>query len=99
LEECVDVRQSEGQVAASITRAQLTSSDEDETVRYRECRRLAKVVVASGFLGIVYPSAAATWSDAWNLVLFEAASPGRWASGPATKVPLPELSAAQVKFL
>lgn len=95
---CVDVRDAAGQLAAGIAEARLTSSESDESIRYAECRALASDAIASGAVGIAYPSAAAAWST-WNLVLFGDRSTSTWVSHGFRVVARPMVSGSDVRTL
>lgn len=94
--DCLDVRDAPEQLAVGITVERLTSSEVDEGSRYGECRALARQVVNARLTGIFYPSAAATWSPAWNLVLFAASDPVEWECLEHRPVDRPRLDAAEV---
>ena len=96
--ECLDVRTDENADACGVGRARLTSSDEDENVRYVECRLLAEAVITCGGVGIAYPSAAALWGQ-WNLVLFGDPERGRWLSVGVSSVARPVVSRDDVAAL
>ena len=95
--ECLDVRDAAKASVAEIDFDRLRSSDDDEGVRYAECRQLADEVEAVDGVGIGYPSAAYR-RDGWNLVAFGAPN-GGWRSRSATEVTPPAMDAADVEVL
>lgn len=97
--DCLDLRGKPSRSAVGITLERLTSSETDETVRYQECRELAADVVREALVGVVYPSAAATWNDAWNLVLLGDQSSRTWECKGHSQVPPPHLAAGEVSSL
>ncbi len=94
--DCLDVRNPDQADAVGIPFDRLLSSEADETIRYSECRELAKEAIAAGRCGLTYPSAAATW-DTWNLVLF--GDPGPWTASGHMEVARPRMAAADVNPL
>jgi hypothetical protein len=97
--DCLDVRQVSSSTTIGFPHARLGSSDDDEAVRYSECRALGADAVAAGLCGLAYLSAAATWAT-WNLVLFgESNEPGRWQLLSCAPVARPVLAAADVNVL
>lgn len=97
--ECLDVLEAASRGTVGISLGLLTSSDVDEVARYLECRELAREVVMEGLTGIFFPSAAATWSPAWNLVLFAEQTPVPWTCLNHREVAPPRLAAADVRSL
>ena len=95
---CLDVRADQDAEACGINRARLVSSEEDEGVRYAECRLLAEAVIESEGVGIAYPSAAASWGQ-WNLVLFGDPQGGKWLSLEVSAVARPVVSREHVAVL
>lgn len=96
---CLDVRDSAGQAAVGIEAERLTSSDQEDDVRYAECRQLADDTVAGGMIGIGYPSAAAQWQT-WNVVLFDDQDTARWTCSAVAEVStLPEVLPTEVNVL
>jgi hypothetical protein len=93
----LDVRTQIGQVAVGISFLQLTSSDANESVRYADCHRLAIAVFAQNLSGIAYPSAAAKWSGAWNLVLFGDQDTKKWTSTGHFHMTRPLLTAGEIR--
>ena len=87
----LDVRDEIGQASVGISLRQLTSSDVHESARYSDCQRLAAAVLVAGMSGIAYPSAAAKWAGAWNLVLFGDQDLMIWQSISYSRVPRPLL--------
>lgn len=96
--ECVDVRTPAGQSQVGIATDRLTSSEDDEDVRYVECRQLAAEVVAAGLTGIAYPAAAVT-SGAWNVVLFGDQSANTWTATSYREVSRPRVDPRAVRVL
>ena len=93
----LDVRTVIGQAAVGISLLRLTSSEANEAVRYAECQNLAALVIVHNMSGIGYPSAAAKWSGAWNLVLFGDQIPMNWNSNVHSQVPRPLIAASDVQ--
>ncbi len=73
-----DLRDSMTCSAVGIQPDRLISNDSDPNVRWAECQAVARLVRASGAIGILYPSAA--YADGWNLVLFDWPGPMTWLS-------------------
>jgi hypothetical protein len=96
---CLEVLDQTSRVNVGITLERLTSSEPDETARYRECRQLAHDVEDEGHSGIMYPSAAAAWPAAGNLVLFGEQDPGSWECHGHREVARPRLMARDVNPL
>lgn len=63
----------------------LRSSDHDELERYRECRQLAREVIAATGVSIEYPSAAL--EDGVNVVLFQVDG-SSWTAVEGTRIPV-----------
>lgn len=97
--EVAEVRDSVGQLQAGISLERLTSSEPDEVVRYLECREFAKIVLLQNLVGIAFPSAAATWAGAWNLVVFEKEILGNWLIAHFVEVNPPSLTNSEVNVL
>jgi hypothetical protein len=97
--ECLDVRDDVGQASAGIALERLTSSDEDEGLRYAACRDLAQDAVDASVVGIAYPSAAAAWASAWNLVLFGDPAVATWTVTSFSETVIPRLRPTDVKVL
>lgn len=95
--ECVDVRTDAHAHGVGIPLDRLQSSDADESVRYRECRELARDAHGRGRAGIAYRSAATVW-DAWNLVLFGDQGVD-WRCDEWRLVPRPSLDPGEVHIL
>lgn len=98
-EDSIDVRTPAAQAAVGISLSELTSSLSDEEERYRQCRGLARLVVDAGLVGIAYPSAAATWAGAWNLVLFGEGGGRGWLADSEGLEGVPRLVPADVRPL
>lgn len=97
--EALDVREEAGQAIVGITLDRLTSQEADTLVRYRECRELVRLVVGAGLAGIAYPSAAATWAGAWNLVLIGDSHASSWRGAGVRVVDPPILQQSEVRQL
>lgn len=98
-DECLDTRTSALQAVVGITHERLTSSDSDENIRYADCRNLSLEAVSAGLVGIYYPSAAATWPTAFNLVLFGHQSSASWQCLAHREVDRPRMTSADVNPL
>ena len=96
---CLDVRDEASRQTVGIPLDRLTSSELDESTRYGECRQLAQDVASQRLWGILYPSAAATWADAWNMVLFGDQSPVGWECRDHRELARPRLKSADVSPL
>lgn len=94
--QCLDTCEDGSRSRIGISEDQLTSSDADEEVRYRDCRELASETIAAGFVGILYPSASASWPGAQNLVLFHDQTPSTWQCDGHRAIDRPCLTAAEV---
>lgn len=94
--ECLDVRTPPQAASIGLGFDRLLSSEADESVRYEECRALAKDAMGAGLCGVAYPSAAAI-GPAWNLVLF--GDPGAWAVTSYAPIDRPRLEPAEVQPL
>jgi RES domain-containing protein len=94
--QALDVREEAGQITVGISRDRLTSSDESELKRYRECRELMANVASAALSGILYPSASLRAFGPWNLVL--RGSDG-WISSVLGHVPVPVLEERDVVAL
>lgn len=92
---CVNLCRSEVRASVNLTLERLTSSEHDESIRYRECRDLASDAVASDLVGLAYPSAAATWSTR-NLVLLGQQHEHRWRCHKHEETTRPKLEAHEV---
>ncbi|MGK2855387.1 MAG: RES family NAD+ phosphorylase [Microbacteriaceae bacterium] len=96
--DALDVRHATGQATVGIPLNRLISSETDEVERYAECRELARLTWHSDLVGIAYPSAAATWTDAWNLVLF-GESDVRWKARTISTVSPPTVDPGDIRTL
>ena len=97
--DALDLRTEPSQQSVGITIERLNSSDADEDARYAECRQLASEVIAEELVGILFPSAAANWPDAWNVVLFGLQSGATWECNGHRQVPTPRVSVAECHAL
>ena len=93
--ECLDVRDRAKAEAAGIGIDRLRSSDQDEDVRYAECRLLAFEVEAADGTGIAYPSAGYR-KPGWNLVTFGEPN-GAWRSRAHMDVSIPVMNSADIE--
>ena len=64
----LNVRTEDAANRAGVLYKRLQSNDEDQALRFEECRALADDVESIGGEGIAYPSAA--YDGTWNLVAF-----------------------------
>ncbi len=97
--ECLDLRADSSRNNVGISLDRLVSSEGDELTRYSECRALARDAVAHSLTGIFFPSAAATWSGAWNLVVYGGKASAGWDCLGHREVSRPRLTVADVRPL
>jgi RES domain-containing protein len=99
MDNALDVRDAPAQASVGISLDRLNSQDADSSARYAECRVLAGLAINANLVGIAYPSAAAAWPKAWNLVLFGASDPSRWSAIGVQTVSPPILQNNDVRQL
>ncbi len=92
----LDVRTGEQAALSSFPFHRLVSNDEDESIRYQECRALADDCDANGGGGIRSPSAADPWFLHCNFTLFGEKG-GSWISRGFIEVPRPTISRDSVR--
>ncbi|TFC19717.1 RES domain-containing protein [Cryobacterium algoritolerans] len=97
--DCLDLRDLTDQTAIGASADFLVSTDPDEGLRYAECRLIAESAVAEGIPGIVYPSAAANWPRAWNIVFLGEQDDVNWSHIASVLIPCPEMLSSEVHVL
>jgi len=92
----LDLRAVADQELVGISRQQLTSSESNESARYAATRLLGMEAANDGIEGIAYPSAAARWVGAWNLVLFRLRELSGWHATTTGDEPRPHVPMSEV---
>jgi hypothetical protein len=95
---CLSLCELSSQNAVGIEIDRLVSSDDDEEARYAECRELAAEAVSESLTGLIYLSAAATWSTR-NVVLFGDPTPARWTCAGHRRTGRPRVAPGDVRPL